>query len=150
LGLFFLAGSPFNYYYFWRVQNIRTGIALLDSLPLEAEFMKEASAPTTYARLGQNDDGAHAAGLREWKLACRKFAQYQSDDTKILQETEHCITNANVVIVSPLFVKDDSSASWNKFVDESDSIIDSQYDCQARDQLRVCKKRAIGATTFDR
>jgi hypothetical protein len=150
IGAFFLAGAPFNYYYIWRVENVRSKIALLDSLPLEAKYMREASAPTTYARLGQNDDGAHAVGLREWKLVCRKFHQYQADDIKLLQETERCISKANVLILSSLFIKDDSSISWNEFVDKADQIIDNQYQCQVVDEIRICKKRTISAETFGR
>jgi len=144
---FLLAGSPFDHYYLWRIENARSKIALLDSLPLEAKYMKEASGPTTYARLGQNDDGAHAVGLREWKLVCRKFDQYESDNLKLLQETERCISKANVLIVSALFTKYESSVSWNKFVEECNQIVDSLYQCQVTDQIRICKKRAIGAET---
>lgn len=105
---------------------------------------------SSYARLGQNDDGAHAVGLKQWKLVCRKFHQYQADDITLLQETERCISKANVLILSSLFIKDDSSISWNEFVDKADQIIDSQYQCQVVDKIRICKKRTISAETFGR
>jgi hypothetical protein len=142
---FALAGAPFNYEYVRRVREIGSNVALLDSLPPEAKYMREASRPTTYARLGENDDGAHAAGLRDWKLVCRKFHQYAFDDPAIFDEIEQCIPRANVVIVADSFRKYAGEGSpWDNFVDAANRIIDRQYECQVAPGLRVCRKRSTG------
>jgi hypothetical protein len=146
IAAFFLGGAPFNYDYPQRVQLIRSNIALLDSLPLEAKYMREASAPTTYARLGDNrDDGAHAVGLRDWKLICRKFHQYWFGDIRVLEEVVKCIANANILIIAASFRKDEEKMlSWDNFVDEANAIVNSQYDCQVMFEMRICKRRSIG------
>jgi hypothetical protein len=141
---FVLAGAPIRSNYLWNVQNFRSNIAALDLLPLEAKYIRATGPPTTYARLGQNNDGAHAIGLRDWKLACRKFDQYEFDDIKLLQEVEQCIPTADILIVSSSFVKyPEYYKVWNSFVDRMNEIVARQFDCNVIDEVRICKNRLL-------
>jgi hypothetical protein len=43
---------------------------------------------------------------------------------------------------------DNISIELDRFVDECNKIIKSQYDCMVADDLRIYKKRTTGAGTF--
>jgi hypothetical protein len=142
---FFLAGAPISSAYLWNVEHLSSNIAVLEALPPEAKYVIENSAPTTYARLGQNNDRAHAIGLRDWKLACRKFDQYEFDDVRMLQEVEQCIPRAKILIVSDSFVKyPDRYVEWNKFVDRMNEIVASRFECKVMSEIKICKNRLLG------
>jgi hypothetical protein len=142
---FFLAGAPTGSGYLWNVEHVSSNIAVLEALPLEARYVIENSSPTSYARLGQNNDGAHAIGLRDWKLACRKFDQYEFDDVRTLQEVEQCIPRAEILIVSDSFVKyPDRYVEWNKFVDRMNEIVASRFECKVMSEIKICKNRLLG------
>ena len=65
--------------------------------------MMAGSRPSTYARLGKNDDFGHAIGLAGWKLGRARFHQYLFDTNKNLKNALNCAAGVETILVTPTF-----------------------------------------------
>ncbi|WP_407709774.1 hypothetical protein ACJJV6_01605 [Arthrobacter nitrophenolicus] len=113
----------------------------IGSIPSEARAVLTFGEQGTYARVGQNDDLGHAHGLRGWKLACPKFHQYPFDSEQTLKDASECLSNAQVIIVSPTAVAIPRFETWNSYLSRVEDILRLKYDCTYREQERVCLRR---------
>jgi hypothetical protein len=94
----------------------------------------------TYARLGQNDDNAHARGLQNWKLACPRFHQYPFEDASIFSQTLECLEEAEYLIISPQFKEYSQTPVWNEFVKLAMIEVRQQFNCKIFLNNQVCQK----------
>jgi hypothetical protein len=94
----------------------------------------------TYARLGQNDDNAHARGLQNWKLACPRFHQYPFEDASMLSQTLECLDEAEFLIISPQFKEYSQTPVWNEFVKLAMIEVGQEFNCKIFLNNQVCQK----------
>ena len=80
LAAYFLGGSIGPRHLVHVFFRFPESYAALSELSPETERLLAIAPSGSYARLGGNDDGAHAIGLRQWKLACAMFQQYPIQD----------------------------------------------------------------------
>lgn len=98
------------------------------------------SEPSTYARLGKNDDNGHAVGLAKWKLGCARFHQYPFDTSEKLKSTLDCAARVDTILVTPSFAPEQSQPDWNRFVADGEKLLSSGFRCQYRGALRLCRR----------
>jgi hypothetical protein len=135
---YLMAGTLALQEYIERIWSFSEVYAELGELSPEARRLLTIGNSGTYARLGQNDDLAHAIGLRHWKLACPKFHQYTFEPADLLNEVFKCAAKAPILIISASFQsRPDAPPSWNEFVGRVEHITEN-YLCDARSGLRVC------------
>jgi Glycosyltransferase family 87 len=109
--------------------------------PPEAQRLLTLGTTGSYARLGQSDDQGHAAGVPEWHLSCRRFAQYPFDSKPILDDVLQCAATSPVLLISPSLTPEKDLPEWNQFVADAESLINTRYNCSSADRIRVCTRR---------
>ena len=112
----------------------------LNATPQDALAIMNGSEPSTYARLGKNDDNGHAIGLAKWKLGCARFHQYPFDTKGTLKTTLDCVARVDTILVTPSFAPEPGQPDWNRFVDNGEKLLSSGFHCQYRGALRVCRR----------
>jgi len=121
-------------------RHLAGGWKSLNSAPPDAAAMLSASKPSTYARLGKNDDYGHAIGLAKWKLACPRFHQYPFDTGENLKNTLDCASRVETILVAPRFAPEQGQPDWNRFVADGEKLLASGFSCQRRGAFRVCHR----------
>ncbi len=116
-------------------------MSALQSQSPETQRLLALGQSGSYARLGTNDDGGHAAGLRHWKLQCPKFHQYAFQPDRVLNETFACASTSPVLLIANSFQTEDGRPAWNEYVAKVEHLLSTSYDCDASSGLRVCKRR---------
>jgi hypothetical protein len=106
----------------------------------EAQRLLTLGQHGSYARLGQNDDQGHAAGVPSWKLTCPRFHQYPFQPSSVLVEVLSCTAKSPVVLVAPSLAPEDGWTDWNKFVAEAEHLLATQFECSTYQQIRVCTR----------
>lgn len=110
--------------------------------PPEARALLMLGPGGEYARLGENDDEGHAAGLpSSWDLACPRFHQYPFESTAVLNDVLQCAAQSPVLVVSPSLAPETGWADWNNFVSATEQLIATRYECRRSAQIRVCTSR---------
>ena len=136
-----LGGAPTPGRYIDAFKRMPNNISALRKLSPEAQRLLASGPPGMYARLGTNTDQGHAFGLKEWKLACARFHQYKFESISQLMSVLDCASTARTVIVSESLVSDlRFPPGWNEFVGKVESLLATDYSCDAREGLRICKR----------
>jgi hypothetical protein len=117
----------------------------LNATPQDAMAIMSNSSPSTYARLGKNDDGGHAIGLAQWKLGCARFHQYPFDTNENLKNTLDCAAGVETILVTPSFAPEQDQPGWNRFVANGERLLSTRFHCQHQGALRVCRRLSPGA-----
>ena len=113
-----------------------------DRQPPEAQQLRGLGAGGEYARLGQNDDDGHAAGLpASWELSCPRFHQYPFESEEVLDDVLDCAAEAPVVLVSGTLVPERGWPQWNQYVSEAEQLLAEEFDCRGASDVRVCTRR---------
>jgi len=102
--------------------------------------MVAGSRPSTYARLGKNDDFGHAIGLARWKLGCARFHQYPFDTEENRTKALDCAAGVETILVAPSFAPEQGQPDWNRFVAEGEKLLSSGFRCERRGIFRVCRR----------
>jgi hypothetical protein len=123
------SGSPESS---WPLSNWTRTPRSPSATALDREAGKSAARgkPVTYARLGSNDDDAHAVFIsRVLALACPVFHQYTY--TADLSRVVSCIRDRlpDLVLTSPSFVAVHGATTrrWDAFVAASDELLRERY-----------------------
>jgi hypothetical protein len=135
-----LSGAAGPGRYIQTARHLADGWQSLNAPPPDAAAMLSASTPSTYARLGKNDDFGHAIGLAKWKLACPRFHQYPFDSDQNLQNVLHCAAEVETILVAPRFALEEGQPDWNRFVIEGEKLLASSFACERRGAFRVCHR----------
>jgi len=117
--------------------------ASLDKVSPETMRLLAMSPSGSYARLGGNDGMGHAIGLRQWQLACPRFAQYPFEPANLLEPMLECASKAPFLLVSESFAATDgpyTNPAWNEFVVRGERLLAKEFTCDAKTGLRVCKR----------
>lgn len=117
----------------------------LNTVPQDTRAMVVGSRPSTYARLGKNDDFGHAIGLAGWKLGCARFHQYPFDTNENLKNALDCAAGVETILVTPSFAPKQDQPDWNRFVAAGEKLLSSGFHCERRGIFRVCRRRSPGA-----
>jgi hypothetical protein len=125
--------------YIKSVQSFRASYAALGELSPEARRLLAIGSSGTYARFGQNDDLGHAIGLRHWKLACPRFAQYFFQPAALLNEAFECASKSPTLIISASLQPGPDWPAFSEFVARVERLIKS-YSCDASSGLRICTR----------
>jgi len=112
----------------------------LSATPQDAMAIMNSSEPSTYARLGKNDDNGHAIGLAKWKLGCARFHQYPFDPRETLKNALDCAAHVDTILVTPSFAPEPDQPDWNRFVADGEKFLSSSFHCQYQKALRVCRR----------
>ena len=112
----------------------------LNAVPQDTRAMVVGSRPSTYARLGKNDDFGHAIGLARWKLGCARFHQYPFDTNENLKNTLDCAAGVETILVTPSFAPEQDQPDWNRFVAAGEKLLSSGFHCERRGIFRVCRR----------
>lgn len=140
---YLLAGLPAPAAYLDPLLFARANVNLQFVTPTETRLILDSGEPTTYARVGDGDDRGHAMGLRDWKLACPRFGQSIWESEAILQLTMDCLPGANVILITDDVQRTDAYPVWNKFLDQLDALVETEYECASGDGGRVCRRPGI-------
>lgn len=121
-------------------------LAQLDAPSQAAQALNAVAPPGSYARFGSNDDFGHAAGLRQWNLACPAFHQYSFDPVERLSANLDCLSAADHIIVSEygterLDAAPDRGSPFGEYVDDVRQLIAREYHCRDVDDVRICSRR---------
>jgi hypothetical protein len=132
------AGDPGRY--IQAARRLGDHWAALNAVPRDTMVMLQGSRPSTYARLGKNDDGGHAIGLAGWTLGCARFHQYPFDTNENLKTVLSCAARMETILVTPSFAPEQGQPDWNRFVAEGEKLLSSGFHCEYRDIFRVCRR----------
>jgi hypothetical protein len=135
-----LGGGRDPDHYIRSIRDAPKKISRLSSLSPEAERLLAIGESGSYARLGGNDDGGHAFGLRKWSLVCPKFHQYPFDAEQILDKVLACASSAQTLIVEKSFAPEEGWPIWNRFVTRMEGSLKANYSCDAKNGLRICRR----------
>jgi hypothetical protein len=113
------------------------------SYSAEASALLMNAKSGTYARLGQNDDNAHAKGLSSWDLVCPRFHQYPFENLDNLKLTSQCIGKAQYLILSPTFKEDPENITWNNFVSLTKYEIALKFKCTRYSKVEICENSKL-------
>lgn len=122
------------------LEYARAVINLNREMSSQAKAIAQTGPPSTYARVGQGQDPAHAIGLREWKLACPRFQQYWWENEEILASTRDCISRADVVLVTDDLYGPVTNSTWEAFQNDIEQVLSENFMCESRADFRVCLK----------
>ena len=106
----------------------------------EALAILASGPPTTYARVGNSRDQGHAFGLRDWRLACPKFAEETWEPELTLEPKAECLPTANVILITADVTRESDNPAWTAYVDDVESVVANGYRCTTSDVGRVCRK----------
>jgi len=144
LGLVILTGylmagapNPTNY-----IQSLHKSYAAkLNRVSPEAQRLLKIGNSGTYARFGWGDaNTGHAIGLRHWKLACPRFAQYIFEPEASLNKVFECASTSPTLLISAEF-RFQGGPATKEFVSRVERLLDESYSCDADSGLRVCVRR---------
>lgn len=138
---FVLAGLPTVAAYKTKLEYARANISALTSTPVETQEILSASPPTTYARVGQGDDGGHAFGLQDWKLACPRFHQYWWESVDILESSLDCLPSAQVILVASSANNAVTTDRWAQYLSNVDELLKRDYTCKPINYDRICVRK---------
>mgnify|MGYP000526981362 CR=1 FL=1 len=134
------------------IQGSLTQLRQLDQISTTASDLLETGPPSTYARIGDNTDDAHAVGLRNWTLACPRFAQYGTDSTEVKNEMLDCLPQAEYVLIDETFrpIKVGpygygvigSFDNWNALVEEVGAFVDETFTCTDEQWGKLCSRNS--------
>jgi hypothetical protein len=155
---FILGGLPKPSKYVQSATSAGKSYSALGELPAEARRLLAVAPSGTYARFGTNDGQGHAYGLKNWKLACPRFHQYDFEPKWLLDTVFDCASAAPTLIVSETFgqhepLREDaygyswrhSTKTWDDFVIRVERLLEQNYSCDARtDRLRICQRVKTG------
>lgn len=155
---FILGGLPKPSKYVQSATSVGKSYSALGELSPEARRLLAVGASGTYARFGTNDGQGHAYGLKNWRLACPRFHQYDFEPKSILDTVFDCASAAPTLIVSETFgqhepVREDAygyswrhtTKTWDDFVVRVERLLAQNYSCDARtDRLRICQRVKAG------
>lgn len=136
-----LSGPLSSEGYTKSLTSMRHALASLGRVSPEALSVLSVADNGTYARVGQNDDFAHAYGLGGWDLICPRFHQYPFDSPKTLEGVLECLPMAEVIIVSSKAVPVEGNAMWNSYISNVEAMLDLQYSCKETQAGRVCVRQ---------
>jgi len=136
-----LSGAPSYRHVLSSLEYARANINLQGAISQHSLVIQSTGPASSYARVGQGDDPAHAVGLGQWTLACPRFQQYWWESPSTLQRTLDCLPNARVVLVTPDLYGPVSSPAWDDFQQSVEMILSSGFDCRDADGVRICVKR---------
>jgi hypothetical protein len=139
-----LSGAPSPAHYSEAASRLAIHWKQLNATPQDAAAIMANSTPSTYARLGKNDDNGHAIGLSKWKLGCARFHQYPFDTNRNLKSTLDCAARVDTILVAPSFAPERDQPDWNRFVSEGERLLASAFHCQRRNGFRVCRRISPG------
>lgn len=112
----------------------------LNAVPQDTLAMTAGARPSTYARLGKNDDGGHAIGLARWKLGCARFHQYPFDTAEIRNKALDCAAGVETILVTPSFAPEQGQPEWNRFVAQGEKLLSARFHCDRRGIFRICRR----------
>lgn len=135
-----LSGAPSPARYSQAAARLAGKWRALNAAPQDAMAIINSSEPSTYARLGKNDDNGHAVGLAKWKLGCARFHQYPFDTNSTLKNTLDCAAGVDTILVTPSFAPEPDQPDWNRFVADGEKLLSSGFQCQNRAAFRVCRR----------
>ena len=141
---YFLGGAFPLRAHFAAVAEFRQNYAELKALPPETARLLAVAQSGTYARIGQYDDRGHAIGLDNWRLLCSRFHQADFEPKASLQRTFDCASKAPVLLIGNDFMAAEGQPvrpQWREFVDRVESMLASEYSCDAPSGMRVCVRR---------
>ena len=133
-----LSGSSPPTAYVRSIRQMPSALAELAQLSDKASGLLSVGDSGTYARVGMNDDGGHAYGLRMWHLECPRFHQYPFEPEDILGDVASCLPNADVIVVSSSAVPRAEYPAWNRYLGDVEELLSSRYDCSAWESKRIC------------
>lgn len=136
-----LAGIPTFGVYKTKLEYARANLSALTATPVETQEILSTGLPTTYARVGQGDDGGHAFGLQEWTLACPRFHQYWWESEEILDSSLNCLPKANVILVASSANRDVTTDRWSQYLDAVEVLLKREYTCSPINYDRICVKK---------
>lgn len=132
------------------LQGSLTQARSLSEQSAASKALVDRAESSSYARLGDNTDDAHAVGLRDWTLACPRFAQYGTDGPAVRDEMLACLPGAQYVIVDEKFAPIEVGAygygvigsfdNWNSLVSDLTTYVDKNYDCLDIPDGRLCER----------
>ena len=137
---YLLAGTPNVADYVDPLLYARSSVNLQFLQPIEAKWIESSGTPTTYARIGDGDDGGHAMGLGAWTLACPRFGQSIWESPEILNETLECLPQANVILITPEVEREPEYPAWNEFLNGVDALLGQSYTCESIEGARICRR----------
>lgn len=137
-----LGGNTDPRVYLTSMINARQQIQDERRVPLEAQMILAVGASGTYARAGQNDDGGHARGLGNWRLACPHFHQYPFFDTEAsLTALVECMSKVDAVVVSPSAREVEGHEVWNRYIANLNAMLAEKFSCQQVEPERICVRK---------
>lgn len=108
--------------------------------PSEAADLLSSATPASYARVGSNDDGGHAHGLRDWRLACPQFHQYAFTPQPALDALLRCLPTADVVIVAPSLSSTELGQRWNAYRGRVEEVLARGFKCEPAAGGVICRR----------
>jgi hypothetical protein len=97
----------------------------------------------TYQRLGMNTDDSHAYGLGAFTLNCYQFVQYTYDLQPTLDFIPTCLDSTDYLIVDKGFIPREGATAWNEFVEKSEIVIASDFNCTQRIWGSLCVNKSL-------
>lgn len=125
-----------------RFMGFRHAISSLNELSPETIALLDTRTTGAYARLGGNDDMAHAIGLRAWTLSCPKFHQYPFESREQLHAVLACALSAPNVIVARSFQPIETRPFWSEFVSDGERALAAAFECRNEGGIRICIHKA--------
>ena len=135
-----LSGGGVPSRYLEAAERLGDSWKALNAVPQDTMAVVAGSRPSTYARLGKNDDFGHAIGLARWKLGCARFHQYPFDTNENLRKALDCAAGVETILVTPSFAPEQGKPDWNRFVAQGESLLSSGFHCERRGIFRVCRR----------
>lgn len=136
-----LSGPATPTKYVSSVLSAPKSLVALGDVPAESKAILSVAPAGTYARVGQNDDGGHAFGLRGWKLLCPRFHQYPFDSAQVLEGVVDCLPSADVIVLSPTAVPVAGNSSWNMYLERVETTLSTHYSCALSGVERICTRQ---------
>jgi hypothetical protein len=144
-------GGPKQGVIFTTPAEMRVAVEKLRSVPDEAKALASQGKPSTYARLGSNDDFGHAKGLREWTLSCPYFEFYPKfadSQSQVYASMLRCLREKTpqYVLVSTTFREWLTNPgaygqnNWKIFVDQVKTLLSENYTCELNLEVLVCER----------
>ncbi|MDB5597563.1 MAG: hypothetical protein JWM36_4524 [Hyphomicrobiales bacterium] len=133
-----------------RLMGLSRTLASLNELSPETIALLDTRKTGAYARLGGNDDMAHAIGLRAWRLSCPKFHQYPFGSREQLHAALACALRAPNVVVARSFQPVETRPLWNEFVADAERALTAEFECTNASGIRICRRKADEVEDYSR
>jgi hypothetical protein len=135
-----VSGVPGLAHYGEAASRLADNWKQLNAISPDTIAIMTGSAPSTYARLGKNDENGHAIGLSKWNLGCPRFHQYPFDTQEQLNNTLACAARVDTILVTPSFAPEPDQPGWNRFVADGEKMLASAFHCRRHGALRLCRR----------